>query len=246
VRITPPALALAVLMCITACATKGHLPTDSDRGISFGVGVKADATTAARQAREQLVKNARSQASKTAVESALTPEALPGALYIGNVGSYYEVLERARGAFFQKIYLPNARTWLPTDQAPTMTEAEFVVDFGGYTSLTTWSIPGLATRRREVLVRAADAAIIRFPGRFSTRYFGTTGDLVVAETNADGMIFVERILCKDDDSYSQCATAYARGIYDKNTGDEIGSDFTPKPGGMRIDTKTLRNIPTSK
>lgn len=60
------------------------------------------------------------------------------------------------------------------------------------------------------------------------RFFGTTGDLVVAKTDGDGLLWLERVLCRDDHSYSTRANDYQKGVFYKNTGQILDHDRKPK------------------
>lgn len=133
-----------------------------------------------------------------------------------------------------------------TGPEPSVSEPEFIRDFGAYTAITVWSIPGVIANRRQALVRTADLDGTHFSGSMSTLFFGANGDLVVAGTNADGAVVVEKVLCQDSGTnYSQCAAQFTRGDFDRNTGEEIGDDMKPKSGGARIDVKSFKTLPKS-
>ncbi len=235
-------LILVISVGFSACASRQQIPTDGAVKISGGGFPGATAT---QQLREQLVKNAKSTSAKNAAETALDTDVLPGIMIVGNVGTRREIPERVRSAFYQKIYMTTARKWL-TGPTPVVSEQEFVRDFGAYTAITVWSIPGVIANRRQALVRVADLENTRFSSSMSTLFFGANGDLVVAGTNADGAVIVEKVLCQDSASgYSQCAGEYTRGSFDRNTGEEIGDDMKPKSGGARIDVQSFKTLPKS-
>jgi hypothetical protein len=228
------------LLSLSACASKQTIPTDGALKVSGG---GFPDTSAVQQLREQLVKNAKSSSTKSAVESATETEVQPGILIIGNVGTRRDIPERVRSAFYQKVYMTTAKKWM-TGPAPEVSEGIFARDFGAYTAITTWSVPGVIAGRRQGLVRVADLENIGFSKSMTTLFFNATGDLVAARTNLDGAVIVDKILCRDSDSdYSKCAAQYTRGDFDRNTGQEIGSDMKPKVGGARIDVTTYKVIP---
>ena len=232
-------LILVVSVGLSACASRQQIPTDGAVKISGGGFPGATAT---QQLREQLVKNAKSTSAKATAEAALDTDVQPGILVVGNVGTKREIPERVRSAFYQKIYMTTARKWV-TGPEPSVSEQEFVRDFGAYTALTVWSIPGVIANRRQALVRAADLESIGFSKSMSTLFFGANGDLVVAGTNADGAVVVDKVLCQDSATdYSQCAAQFTRGDFDRNTGEEIGDDMKPKANGARIDVKSFKTV----
>jgi len=192
--------------------------------------------------KEQLTQNAESSATKSVAEQALTGETRPGILIIGNVGSLRKLEGDNRTKFYKESYSATAEKWHPAQPA-VMSEAEFTHQIGGYTAIVMWSIPGLIAGRRMAAVREIDQSKIDFPSITTASVFGSTGDLVVASTNDDGVILVDRLLCKDAAAdYSKCAEKYVRGEFDKNTGGEIGSRMVEKSGGARIDVNTFQKI----
>ena len=234
-------VAVAVLS-LSACASKQAIPTDGALKVPGG---GFPDTSAVQQLREQLVKNAKSSSARSAVETATETDVQPGVLIIGNVGTRREIPEYVRSAFYQKVYMTTAKKWM-TGPAPEVSETNFVRDYGAYTAITTWSVPGVIAGRRQGLVRVADLENIGFSKSMSTLFFNATGDLVVARTNSDGAVIVDKILCRDSDSdYGKCAAQYTRGDFDRNTGQEIGSDMKPKAGGALIDPTTFRAISAS-
>lgn len=230
-------LVAAAILSLSACASKQQIPTD---GAVKLPGAGFPSATATQQLREQLVKNAKSTSAKATAEAVLDTDVQPGIFIVGNVGTRREIPERVRSAFYQKIYMTTARKWM-VGPTPAVSEQEFVRDFGAYTAITVWSIPGVIANRRQALVRVADLENTRFSGSMSTLFFGANGDLVVAGTNADGAVIVDKVLCQDSASdYSQCAAQYTRGSFDRNTGEEIGNDMKPKNGGVRIDVVSFK------
>jgi hypothetical protein len=124
-----------------------------------------------------------------------------------------------------------------------MSEADFTNQIAGYTGIVMWSIPGVIAGRRTAAVREIDVPKIDFPGVRMANFFGSTGDLVVASTNDDGAILIDQVLCKESASdYSKCSDQFTRGVFDKNTGAELGTGMTEKHGGARIDATTFQTI----
>jgi hypothetical protein len=56
----------------------------------------------------------------------------------------------------------------------------------------------------------------------------------IGGATAHGLLWLDRVLCKDDGSYRTCAQNYEKGIYDENTGQELDPERKPKPNGRLI------------
>ena len=243
-RVVPALAVVAASISISGCSVYSALKSNPGQdGDKIGGGGPSS-TADVQKLRDQLAQNARSSTAKALAQQALDGDAKAGVLVIGNVGSLRTLDEKDRITFYQKSYVPTAEKWHP-GQKPALSQAEFTSDFVGYTNIVTWSIPSLLSRRSAAAVRKAEASEINFPGPRMAHMFGSTGDLVVASTNSDGAIFIDKVLCKDSaDDYKTCAAQYARGIYDRNTGVEVDTSMKPKSDGARIDVATYRALPS--
>ena len=75
-----------------------------------------------------------------------------------------------------------------------------------------FSIPGVMNTHAYAEVPKSLVQEIRFPSLFAMMTLGLTGDLVAAQTDDDGWLFVTRVLCHDQAAnYAQCAAQYVRG-----------------------------------
>jgi hypothetical protein len=242
VRITKFIFVVAVSSGLAACATKSEPGNSGQDGFHlYGGGPVSN--TDLQKMKDQLVKNAKSSTAKAGVREALDNEPLPGTVVIGNVGSLRRVDANALLDMYTKAYVVGAEKWHP-GKPPVMAEADFTSRVAGYTSVVLWSVPGVVASRRTVTVLEADVDGIDFPGQRAASFWGTTGDLVVARQNDDGMFFVSHVLCKKSASeYGNCEQQFARGLFDKNSGEELGNDRAPKNGGARIDVMTYKVIP---
>jgi len=125
-----------------------------------------------------------------------------------------------------------------------MTEEEFIKGVAGYAAVVTWSIPSVISRSTTAAIRVEDVSRIDFPGPRAANFLGSTGDLVAARSNVDGVFFVTDILCKESSAdYKTCAAQYALGSFDQTTGAELEKDMRPKSDGNRIDVTTYKAIP---
>lgn len=238
-RITT-AVVIAISLSITACSTNPANPGHD--GIHLWGGGTVS-TSDAQKIKDQLTQNAKSSTAKAGAQEALDSEPVPGTVVVGNVGSLRALDVAARPDFYKKAYVVGAQKWHP-GQPTVMTESDFTSKVAGYTGIVLWSVPGVISSRRTVAVYEADVPTIDFPSQGMASFWGTTGDLVVARQNVDGVYFINQVLCKKSAAdYSKCEDQFARGTFDQNTGEEVGNDRAPKSGGARIDVTTFRTVP---
>jgi hypothetical protein len=64
------------------------------------------------------------------------------------------------------------------------------------------------------------------------------GALVAAKADSHGVLRLERVLCRRDETYGGCAAAYQPGIFDANTGRELTRDHQPKRDGALVDVSS--------
>lgn len=64
----------------------------------------------------------------------------------------------------------------------------------------------------------------------------------MAKSDRDGLLWLERVLCRDDGSYYGCAKNYQAGVFDENTGQALGRDRKPKAKGGLVDLTTYMKI----
>ena len=110
-------------------------------------------------------------------------------------------------------------------------------DIAGWTSIETLGLAGFVRLDRPAAVRAADADSVGFAAAGGA-LFGTTGDLVAARAGADGVLVLDKVLCKEArEEFRACMKRFARGHFDQG-GYELDSDLQPKRGGKQIDPVT--------
>jgi hypothetical protein len=222
---------LAVSIILSACSTTRD-------GINIGVG-GAPSTSDVVRIRDQLEQNAQTSTGQVLIKSALLADMQPGVILVGTVGPLRKVNEEARRKYYPS-YVKQAEQWHP-NHPPYVTESDFVAQAGGWTSVETFAIPGIMNIRFPAVVRVSDMDNIGFASTFGSFVAGTTGDLIAAKSNQDGMYFVDKVLCKDAASdYSDCAHQYQRGRFDLNSGIELDRNLKPKSDGAQIDILTFK------
>jgi hypothetical protein len=179
------------------------------------------------QIRQQLEQNAQAAADATG---------RPGLLLVGTTGPFRAVDPKDRDGLYAQ-YLKAAEVWHPGRPAG-MSEDQFVEKLAGWASVQTWGIPGVMSMRARVLVSTDGVKGTQFASAGGSFMFGTTGDLIAARSDDDGIVWLERVLCKDQAGYRDCAKQYRSGFFDANTGQELDKTRKPKPDGARIDTTT--------
>lgn len=213
---------LSIILSLSAC-------TVSKDGL--GVAHRPDPNQPAR-VRQQLEQNAQ------AVGEAARP---PGLLLIGTTGPLRAVDPKDRDALYAQ-YLKTAELWHPGEPARLSADA-LAARLAGWASVQTWGIPGVMSMRGRVLVPSEALKDTRFASAAGSFMFGTTGDLIAARSDDDGLVWLERVLCKDGGGYRECARHYRSGFFDANTGRQLDQNRKPTPHGARIDTETYALTP---
>lgn len=119
---------------------------------------------------------------------------------------------------------------------------DFAARMGGWVNIETFGLAGFVKLERPAVVRLADAESVGFasPG---AALFGATGDLVAARSDADGMLVLDKVLCREKaDDFKTCAARYVRGHFNQ-AGLELDGDLLPKPSGRRIDPASYALLP---
>jgi hypothetical protein len=218
-------LALAAVVSIASgCAV-------SKDGIGFAQ--RAPSSNQIAQTREQLQRNE--------AAAAPTDTAVPGILIIGTTGPFRPVSDKERVEFYRS-YVAFAAKWHP-GEPPRLDAAAFQDRLAGWASIETSGVPGVMSSRSRVLVPASAASDTRFASAAGSFMFGTTGDLVVARQDYDGLTWLERVLCRDDTTYRDCAKNFRAGVFDENTGIELDRHRKPKAGGAAVDVTSYLKLP---
>jgi hypothetical protein len=220
---------------------RGLFPALAAAGLLAGCAVSKDGLgPAPRTPTASQVAQSREQLERNAGGVSGAPEQFPGILVVGTTGPLRSIEDKDRAGFFS-AYLEEAGRWHP-GAAPSMDEATFQETLGGWASVQTFSIAGIMNRRMRVLVPASMVPDTQFASAAGSVMFGTTGDLVAARSDRDGLLWLERVLCRDGAGYRPCATNYQLGIFDENTGQELGRNRKPKPAGASIDVSSYLKI----
>jgi len=200
-----------------------------------GIGFAQHAPSANQitQTREQLQRN----------ESASPPgdDAAPGILIIGTTGPFRPVSDKEREEFYRS-YVAFAAQWHP-GAPPRLDAPAFQQKLAGWASIETSGVPGIMSWRSRVLVPASAAHDTEFASPPGSFMFGTTGDLIVARQDYDGLIWLEKVLCRDDRSYRACAKNYQAGIFDENTGIALDHHRRPRADGAAVDVTSYLRLP---
>jgi hypothetical protein len=112
----------------------------------------------------------------------------------------------------------------------------------GWASIQTSGIPLAGSWRIRALVPATLSQDLGFAPAAGSSVFGATGDLVAATSDRDGMVWMERVLCRRGDGYRECARKYQIGVFDLNTGQELARDRKPKTGGALVDVTSYVSL----
>jgi hypothetical protein len=196
-----------------------------------GIGPAHHAQDASQvaQLRTQLQENA---ASADAKET--SPQ--PGLIVIGTTGPFRSIEDKDRPGFYA-AYVKVSGQWHP-GEPPSMDADTFQGMLAGWASIQVSGIPGIMSVRLRMLVPTSVLHETQFSSAAGSFLFGTTGDLVVARTDHDSLLWLERVLCRDDRTYHDCAKSYQLGVYDENTGRALDRDRKPKVNGGAVNLTT--------
>jgi hypothetical protein len=163
-----------------------------------------------------------------------------GVLIVGTTGPLRTLNDTERNEFYRN-YIAAASRSHPGEQ-PVLTAVEFEEKIAGWASIQTFSIPLVMNLRYRVLVPTSVAQDTHFASAAASFVFGASGDLVAARGDRDGLLWIDRVLCKADRSYDACAQKYAIGVFDENTGRELDRDYKPKADGEWVDISSYLRL----
>ena len=207
-------------------------------GVRFGIGTgqsggrgepvakagadrKAPAPVAAKETVEWALKAARDDSRADMV-------------VIGEVGPLDAMDVAARRSFYA-AYAKAVVERRPGHEL-ALTQDDFVARIGGWSTVETYGIAGFVKIDHPAAVPAQEVGNIRFAPLSQSLWTGATGDLVAARANADGMLVIAKVLCREGTpDYRPCAGRFAKGRFDARSGAELGADLAPKTDGKRID-----------
>jgi hypothetical protein len=162
-----------------------------------------------------------------------------GVLIVGTTGPLRTLNDAQRAEFYRNYVAAAAQS---SDPRPVLTGAQFREKLAGWASIQTFSIPLVMNLRYRVLVPTNVAEDAHFASATTSFVFGASGDLVAARSDADGLLWIDRVLCKAGRSYGSCAEKYAIGVFDENSGRELGRDSKPKPDGEWVDMSSYLRL----
>lgn len=155
--------------------------------------------------------------------------AVPGVLVVGDVGAM-NALDGKQLRAMHKAYAAGGSA------------DDFAARMGGWVSIETFGLAGFVRLERPALVRLADADSVAFASR-GAALFGATGDLVAARSDAEGMLVLDKVLCRQKaDDFKTCTARHMRGHFDQ-AGVELDGDLQPKRSARRIDPASYALLP---
>ncbi|HTV97734.1 MAG TPA: hypothetical protein VME42_17170 [Steroidobacteraceae bacterium] len=176
---------------------------------------------------------------------AAAESAPPGLLIIGRTGPLHPLSEDERKGAYQS-YLRLAASRHP-GKSPALAPAEFQARLAGWASIQTAGILPVGSAHRRVFVPSTLAGAGRTASLSSSLPFGGSGELVAAESDGEGLVWIDRVLCQGGGTFRACARKYRAGVFDASSGQELARDGKPKSGGARVDVSSYLNLtPESK
>jgi hypothetical protein len=168
-----------------------------------------------------------------------------GVLIIGTTGPLRTLKDTERDEFYRGYVAAASQRRggkASSGESPVLTAAEFKEKIAGWASIQTFSVPLVMNLRYRVLVPTTVAQDTHFASAAASFVFGASGDLVAARSDRDGLLWIDRVLCEAGRSYEACAQKYALGVFDDDTGRELGSDYKPKRDGERVDISSYLRL----
>jgi hypothetical protein len=161
----------------------------------------------------------------------------PGILIVGTTGPLRVLDEKQRDESY-RTYLAHEPQEHP-GEPQSLGPAAFQEKLAGWASIQTFGIPLVGSLRYRVLVPASAVHDARFASAAGSFLFGATADLVAARSDRDGLVWIDRVLCsKADRNFESCAEKYQSGVFDEETGRELGRDRKPKANGEWVDVSS--------
>ena len=153
-------------------------------------------------------------------------------LIIGTTGPLRKPGEKQREELYN-AYVKSAARRLP-GAPPALSAAAFDEKLAGWASIQTSGVP-LMSWSPTVLV--SSAALLQ-----DTGFASAAGDLVAARTDPDGLVWVDRVLCRSGEGFKDCAKKYQTGIFDESSGRELARDRKPKVDGALVDVTSYVSL----
>jgi hypothetical protein len=220
---------------------KGILTLLSLTGLVAGCALSKDGVGfAAKPASADQVAKTHAQLEQNAAGEPPAAQAQPGILIVGTTGPLRTLDDKERAEFY-RAYVRFAGEWHP-GEPPALDDAAFQAKLGGWASIQTFAVPLIMTRRARVLVPATLVQDTRFASTAGSFIYGASGDLVAAKGDRDGLVWIDRVLCKSGHAFQACADKYQEGVFDENTGRELTGDRKPKPDGEWIDVSSYLRL----
>jgi hypothetical protein len=147
---------------------------------------------------------------------------MPGILIVGTTGPLRSLDDKQRAEFY-RAYLASA----PQGDAGgplSLSLTQFQEKLAGWASVQTSGVALVGGSRYPALVPASAAH---------------TAGLVAARSDRDGLVWIDRVLCnRSDRGFTACAEKYQSGVFDEETGRELGRDRKPKSNGEWVDVSS--------
>ena len=138
-------------------------------------------------------------------------------------------------------YLTAAKKFVGEEEV-VVSMQEFTETIDGWTLLQIYNIPLVGAAYAPIFIPEKVTSEINYPSAAETFLFQVTGDLVSAQSNADGVMMLDRLLCAKKDDYIPCKRQYHRGGFDGVTGAQLSKSFKVKKKGKTIDVDTFKTI----
>ncbi len=219
-------------MLVSACLVVGCTVSLDGRHHAVGAGESAEYRHATQ---ERLLVREQEERMRGLARTLVRRAAPPYALVVGDTGALAPYGAALRRRLYHDLVGEMARR--SPNKTVSLDEQAFVRQLAGWSTIETFGIGGFIRDDQPLAVGAADVLETGFAARPDALLRGATGDLVAARANADGLLVLDRVLCRRTaPDYRACAARHVRGRFDARTGAELDGDWRPKHDGRRVDT----------
>ncbi len=165
-----------------------------------------------------------------------------GLIVVGTVSTFRPIKGSNIEAEYDS-YVSSYNRYSGEEGQPTLTLEDFSRTIEGWTKIKVIGVPLLFGGYVKAMVAIEAEDKVEFESAIATFLFGTSRDLVAAETNADGAFVITALLCRDEPGeYSKCARNYQKGLFDATTGRRLKGKLELSETGPHIDPETYRVI----
>ncbi len=165
-------------------------------------------------------------------------------IVVGRAAKFQKILPEDVKDVYERQYLTYYKTW-GSEREPSLGLEQFADTIGGFAEIQMWRVSAILIsvwEARYTLVPSGLSDDVYFPGALDTAFWTGTGDLIAARTNDDGVLIVEKVLCKEGQGFGDCANDYQKGTFDAATGRKLDWDLESTEDEVVVDPISFKIV----